>query len=76
MDCWPSDYRTNVTPHGQGRRRRAEQKDPTPNYPDVKLGSLTAVTLFEKDHRLEWTSASKNTVLDSLIRSTRVLIVQ
>jgi hypothetical protein len=72
MDSWPIDYRTKVTPL---RRcgRRLECHTPR-NYPDIKLGSLNAVTLFEKDHRLEWTSVSKNKVPGHFMYSTLVVI--
>jgi hypothetical protein len=70
MDSWPTDYRTNVTPSGRGERRSVKETVSLHDYLDVRLGSLNAVTLFEKDHhRFEWTSASKNTVLDQFTRS-------
>jgi hypothetical protein len=63
MDSWPIDYRTPVAPLGRGKRR-AEEPQSSCNYLDVKLGSLNAVNLFEKEHRLEWTSVLKHTVLN------------
>lgn len=72
MDSWPVDYRTDVTPLGRGGRR-IKQESPH-NYPDIKLGSLNAVTLFEKDNRLEWTSVLENTVPGHFMRFTQVVI--
>lgn len=57
MDSWPVDYRTAVAPLGRGKERTEK-----PNYLDIKLGSLNAVNLYEKEHRLEWTSVLKHTV--------------
>jgi hypothetical protein len=75
MDSWPIDYRTNVTPLRRGGRRRVRDNDPPCNYSNVKLGSVNAVTLFEKDHRLEWTSSVlKNTVLRYFMHSPQVVI--
>jgi hypothetical protein len=75
MDSWPIDYHTDTTLERGGRRRIKEEDSPR-NYPNVKLGSLNAVTLFEKGHRLEWTSVLEDTVSRHFMRSTQVVIRQ
>ncbi|KAF5380885.1 hypothetical protein D9615_004029 [Tricholomella constricta] len=62
MNSWPADDRIQLaTDTARKGESKAKQKAPVRNYLDLERGP-NAVTLVERDGRLEWTSIVKNVI--------------